>query len=124
MEYVKGPSLRDVLSEIGDSSLAEIISSKAMGENLFSLDQAKEFELITKKGKYECVLSLIRSIAHGLSAIHQNGQLHLDIKPENILLTHYGRPKILDFNIATSEFSPQVRGGTINYMSPEQEKWL
>src|ERR1017187_6153162 len=39
-------------------------------------------------------------IASGLAAAHDAGIAHRDLKPDNILLTRDGRPKILDFGLA------------------------
>ena len=77
-------------------------------------------------------LPLIRQIAEGLQAIHEAGIVHLDLKPENIMLAHmdhrpFSRAVITDFGLArpvnaegimvTGAGSP---GGTRDYMSPEQ----
>lgn len=41
-------------------------------------------------------------IAHGLKAAHEVGLVHRDIKPDNILMTSHGQPKIADLGLAKS----------------------
>jgi serine/threonine-protein kinase len=65
-------------------------------------------------------------ICDGMSFIHEKGHfLHLDIKPENMLLDQNGILKIADFGISKtsqllSRVTTQQRKGTYPYMSPEQ----
>lgn len=44
--------------------------------------------------------SLALRIADGLAAAHMAGILHRDLKPDNVMLTHLGVPKITDFGLA------------------------
>jgi HEAT repeat protein len=60
---------------------------------------------------------------------HDCGIIHRDIKPENIMINKAGRLKVMDFGIATSDFSETPDSetdimGTGYYMSPEQFQGL
>uniref|UniRef100_A0A7S1J9F6 Protein kinase domain-containing protein n=1 Tax=Eutreptiella gymnastica TaxID=73025 RepID=A0A7S1J9F6_9EUGL len=63
-------------------------------------------------------------MVRGLQYIHDQGVLHLDIKPANLMITKKGPKvesiKIGDFGFATKQSSqPDTTGGTPNYMAPE-----
>lgn len=68
---------------------------------------------------------IAEQVAEGLAFAHDNGVIHRDIKPGNIMLLPRGRIKIMDFGIArlkVSDLKTQLgtRLGTPKYMSPEQ----
>ena len=93
MEYVDGPTLGDLLRE---------------SPQLLSLD---------------VITAIVSDIAAALSYAHENQVLHLDIKPDNILIDHQGNIKVSDFGLSqlsgiTGFNEPQ--GGTLGYMPPEQ----
>jgi TolB-like protein len=79
------------------------------------------------------VMRLGMQLADGLTAAHECGVVHSDLKPANIFITGDNRLKILDFGLArllksgddndltktiTAESGPMA--GTLPYMSPEQ----
>ena len=71
------------------------------------------------------VLSYSEQILKALAHIHENGIVHRDIKPQNILLLKNGRIKVTDFGIAKTLSSAPVIAddkaiGTVYYISPEQ----
>ena len=64
-------------------------------------------------------------IGSALEEAHQNGIIHCDIKPHNILLTDSGRVKVTDFGIARAINSSTIMNresilGSVHYLSPEQ----
>jgi eukaryotic-like serine/threonine-protein kinase len=72
-------------------------------------------------------LDLFRAICAGVQYAHENLVVHRDIKPDNILVTREGVPKLLDFGIATmvgASSSAEVPAAswlmTPDYASPEQ----
>ncbi|MGB3634845.1 MAG: protein kinase, partial [Rubrobacteraceae bacterium] len=84
-------------------------------------------ELVKEKGPLpEKELSRLGAdVASGLAHAHDQGIVHRDIKPQNVLLDEYGRPKVTDFGIARALDSTQatqtgVYLGTALYSSPEQ----
>jgi eukaryotic-like serine/threonine-protein kinase len=69
------------------------------------------------------VLSLMRQMAAALFYIHGTGYLHLDVKPENILIQNDGHVVLIDFDLAikTKRWSKKIRQlpGTPSYIAPE-----
>lgn len=69
---------------------------------------------------------LLAQLASALDAVHSLGVLHLDLKPENVVIRQPGRPGeqavLLDFGIARVKESaqPPIAAGTVRYMAPEQ----
>jgi serine/threonine protein kinase len=87
-----------------------------------SLDQLLKKE---QKLPEEQVISITTQICDGLAHAHDNGIIHRDIKPHNILCTASGVYKIVDFGISKFVDGTQmtVTGmvmGSVHYFSPEQ----
>ncbi len=68
---------------------------------------------------------VLSKAASAVDAVHQHGALHLDLKPDNILVDDEGNPRVIDFGMARykgcgSQRSLVLAPGTPEYMSPEQ----
>ena len=66
---------------------------------------------------------IFERIAKGLGEIHRHGFMHLDFKPENMMINHTGDVRIMDFDLArpipkkTEELG--TAAGTPSYLAPE-----
>lgn len=75
-------------------------------------------------------IDLLIRVCEGVHHAHQRGVIHRDLKPDNVLVTESGHPKVLDFGVARMKSADDVDGtvmtragqliGTLAYMSPEQ----
>jgi hypothetical protein len=74
---------------------------------------------------------VVRQAAFGLQHIHEQGLVHRDVKPSNLMLTPQGQVKVLDLGVARllkpnqgpHEGPISAYGqflGTLDYMAPEQ----
>lgn len=69
----------------------------------------------------ECVAWLGWRLALALAHAHDQGIVHGDVKPTNVLLSQHGSPLLVDFNLSGSRYhSTEAKGGTLPYMPPEQ----
>lgn len=72
--------------------------------------------------KEENLEKFIREFADVLDYLHSNQVLHLDIKPENVLLTRIGHNlKLVDFGFCNHDSFDDTRGGTADYLAPERK---
>lgn len=116
------PNIRAVYDVVSSGDTEYIVMEYVDGINL------KQY--LKKKGmlSWKEVLHFSAQIARALSHAHSKGIIHMDIKPQNIILPRDGTVKIADFGIAHLEESGE-RGddadealGSIHYIAPEQAR--
>jgi hypothetical protein len=95
-----------------------IVSKLIEGRDLASCIKARRLPL-------EQSARLVSTIAGALHYAHEQGLVHRDVKPDNVLLDESGRPYVCDFGLALRDedygTGPQL-AGTPAYMSPEQAR--
>ena len=103
-------------------SLTYLVMEYIDGDNLEEHRRLKGGAL-----KLEEFRKIAPQILAGLDYLHNKGVVHLDVKPQNIMLTRNGEVKITDYGISRS-IKEQLRqgdrqgptSGTLCYMAPEQ----
>ena len=65
------------------------------------------------------IARVIFCVIRALKFIHLAGVLHLDIKPDNVLLGGSGQPLLADFGLSRAAVDCGAAGGTRSYMAPE-----
>ena len=117
------PNIVTVYDFETDGTYAYLVMEYVDGLNLAELLARVENGVLTHE---ECA-HVLRSVAAALTYAHENGVLHLDIKPTNIMIDRQGTVKLADFGMATLASAAGyggARGGTVGYMPPEQIQGL
>ena len=93
MEYIEGKTLAQIIDEIDDNITLDVVAA------------------------------VFTAVSHALEVAHGENTLHLDIKPENVIVNSKGVAKVTDFGLAAlmdATGSGTTGGGTIGYMPLEQ----
>lgn len=82
---------------------------------------------IVKKGCLDMkeAIGIAMQVAQGIAAAHEQGIIHRDIKPQNIIIARDGKVKVADFGIARAASSQTMSAtavGSVHYISPEQAR--
>ena len=120
-----------VLSELNESEfiVGYVEHGKLDGTLYLLMDYIEASNLKLLLARRDPVLTenaaqILIDMAVGLNHVHESGFMHLDFKPENILVTGNGNVRLIDFDLAQPilEKPEKMSGnpGTPGYMSPEQ----
>jgi eukaryotic-like serine/threonine-protein kinase len=113
------PNIVTVIDRGEDGGRQFIVFEYIEGENLK--------EHVVRRGRLDVreALEIALEVARGLAFAHDQGLIHRDVKPQNVLLNGDGRAKVTDFGIArTVDVDGMTQTGTVlgtsNYIAPEQ----
>jgi len=113
------PNIVTVIDRGDEEGRQYIVFEYIDGENL------KEY--VVRKGRLDAheAVEIALEVARGLAFAHDQGLIHRDVKPQNVLLNGDGRAKVTDFGIARSlDVDGMTQTGTVlgtsNYIAPEQ----
>ncbi|MBS3956910.1 MAG: serine/threonine protein kinase [Clostridiales bacterium] len=90
------------------------------------VDGATVADLLELSGgtlSFDEAAAILEAVADAVAFAHENGVLHLDLKPENVLVTTEGRVKVTDFGVAALSSAAGYghgAGGTLGNMPIEQ----
>ena len=115
------PNIVSVYDVGEDRDMHYIVMEYIKGKTLKQYIQ--EFSPLSPAKSVQIMKQLTSAIAHA----HENGIIHRDIKPQNILVDVEGNVKITDFGIATTLNATSYTQtnsvmGTVHYLSPEQAR--
>jgi len=113
------PNIVSVFDTGSNGNVHYIVMEYVEGKTLQEVLR-EESSLTSERG-----IEIGEAVARALSAAHDKGLVHRDIKPGNIMITREGQVKVMDFGIARATTSDTVTQtaavlGTAAYLSPEQ----
>jgi serine/threonine protein kinase len=114
-EYLKDSKLIDrfrqeieLHSQVSHGNIVSYLDSGELPEKIpylvIEYVRGKDLSKLIAEGDLDIVevVSIIKQVALGLGVIHNQGIIHRDIDPKNIMITHDHQAKLMDFGIARS----------------------
>ena len=107
--------------DLGESDGVKFLTMQFIeGQDLATMMRIERLSIRT-------VIDIFRQMCEGLAAAHEQGVIHRDLKPQNIMIEKTGRVAVTDFGLAKSYDQATLTEagkiiGTPHYMSPEQVK--
>ncbi|KAK5113227.1 hypothetical protein LTR62_003563 [Meristemomyces frigidus] len=115
LEHLNHPFLCNLRYSFQDMEYLYIVLDLMNGGDL-------RFHITRKTFTEEAVRFWMAELGCALRYVHQQGIVHRDIKPDNVLLDSEGHVHLTDFNVA-SDYTPgrllTSKSGTLAYLAPE-----
>ena len=121
----------EILSKLNESDfiVGYVEHGKMDGSHYLLMDYVEAANLKELYARHDPLLTehvaqILIDMAVGLSHVHESGYMHLDFKPENVLVTRNGRVRLIDFDLSQQIPETPIKmskyPGTPGYMAPEQ----
>jgi serine/threonine protein kinase len=94
-----------LLKETGIFFTMKLVQGESLGDVLAEMKRGKS-EYLQKYNTY-VLLSIFRKVCDAVSYAHSMGIIHQDIKPENIIVGHYGEAFLIDWGTAKIVADPE-----------------
>jgi hypothetical protein len=125
-EHLSGPSLAEVIGEM--IRLREGAPPERLADPEAEARRRAAERLAAELAPFTRRVAVLEGLAGALATCHDNGILHRDVKPANVVFGASGAPKLLDFGLAhladsdeDTDLEITVRMmGTPAYLAPEQ----
>ena len=118
LQTLKHQGLAEIVEIIQEHNKITVIIEYATGETLKSILDHKI------KLDEKVAINYTQQLSSILNVVHQNGIIHRDITPNNIIVATNGQIKLIDFDIARFYKNSQTEDtqflGTPGYAAPEQ----
>lgn len=120
IEHARSRPNRSCEMDLG-KSLRAILKNSSTNQNELELKSEGVFD----RDLSRCIADIGRQAANALQYAHEQGVLHRDVTPSNLLLDKSGNVWVADFGLASAIdyeiiTEPGAVMGTVNYMAPEQ----
>src|SRR5439155_9743352 len=122
----------EILSHIHDHDgvIGYVEHGKIEGQLYLLMEHVEAYNLKDLYARHDPVLlenvaQILIDMAAALEHVHENGYMHLDFKPENVLVTQNASVRLVDFDLAQEipekpKKPSKKNPGTPAYMAPEQ----
>lgn len=119
-EYHSFNSEARLLSELNEDSVMKVYwydDDNYIGE---FIDGKLYREFLNEDKKYNEKIAIFLKICKAVDSIHEQNIIHLDLKPENIMIGKDNKIKLIDFGCSQSKYEKYGKYGTLLYASPDQ----
>lgn len=130
LAHIPGLDEARTAAMLSDANIVTVYDFEVQGTTAYLIMEYVEGTTLTRllrahadEISLDVVTAVFTSVAHALQVAHAHQVLHLDIKPDNVLINRQGQVKVTDFGLATladASGRGTTGGGTIGYMPLEQ----
>jgi serine/threonine protein kinase len=116
------------LNDPGIVTVYDVVTDEGVDHIVMELIEARTLaEMVATRGPLDerTATAVARQLLAALGTAHENGVVHRDVKPSNVMLGPGGRVKLTDFGVAQAVDDPRLTStgtvvGSPGYLSPER----